>query len=95
MRFGIPVVLISLTMIGASALAAGPFAEHFAHEWHASEVVFVGYSFGADVLPVVLNRLPRDLQPRVAGLVQARPLPGGHHFDGDFDAVARMLRPGP
>jgi len=31
-------------------------------KWHATRVALVGYSFGADVLPFLFNRLPPDLQ---------------------------------
>jgi type IV secretory pathway VirJ component len=34
-------------------------------KWHATEVALIGYSFGADVLPFVYNRLPRNLRSRV------------------------------
>lgn len=130
-------------------------AEHYGREWHATEVVYIGYSFGADVLPMVLNRLPRNLAPRTAGLTLIAPsdtanfeikvtgwlgavhpgpptlpeleklrglpmvclygaaddgsvcpllpkglarveaLPGGHHFGGDYDSVAKSVLPAP
>jgi len=31
-------------------------------KWHATRVALIGYSFGADVLPFAVNRLPGDLQ---------------------------------
>lgn len=37
--------------------------QHYSALWNRPKVVVVGYSFGADVLPFVLNRLPKeDLQ---------------------------------
>jgi type IV secretory pathway VirJ component len=36
--------------------------------WHKTRIVLVGYSFGADVLPFVVTRLPEDLRAKV-GLV--------------------------
>ena len=33
--------------------------------WKKEKVILVGYSFGADVLPAVANRLPADLQERI------------------------------
>jgi type IV secretory pathway VirJ component len=36
--------------------------------WHAQRVLLIGYSFGADVLPFVVNRLPPDLLARVASV---------------------------
>ncbi len=37
---------------------------HYLAAWHKERVVYVGYSHGADVLPFLLNRLPRDLRQR-------------------------------
>ena len=127
--------------------------EHYGQQWRAQDLWLVGYSFGADVLPVVLNRLPADVRVRVrgltliapssyatfeiklrawfggstpglptvpelarlrglpivclygeadadavcpslpAGLATVRRLPGGHHFGGDYAAVARAVLP--
>ena len=39
---------------------------HYFSSWDKSEVLLIGYSFGADVLPFVVNRLPADLRARVA-----------------------------
>ena len=120
---------------------------YYAHRWKRSDIVVVGYSQGADVLPFALNRLPTRTreQVRLAALLglgqkaafefhvtnwigpsgdkpilpeaskldaattlcvygqdekdslcptlaplHARPLalPGGHHFGGDYDALA-------
>lgn len=36
--------------------------------WGKQRVLLVGYSFGADVLPFVVNRLPPDLRARVASV---------------------------
>lgn len=116
------------------------------------QIVFIGYSFGADVLPFVLNRLPSELKTRVQAAfivgssgntdfeihlldmlgagknrgMEVLPelnklnenriviisseddkgldtkgirsknilevtLPGGHHFDGDPDALAGVI----
>jgi type IV secretory pathway VirJ component len=127
---------------------------HYRERWGARQVVLVGYSFGACVLPFALNRLPADdrasvvqvsllgLEPRasfefhVTGWLGADPggpevLPevlridparlqcfhgeeeeatlcrapelaqaeiirtaGGHHFDGDYAALARRIQQG-
>jgi type IV secretory pathway VirJ component len=48
----------------ASDLAA--VIETYAARWHAQKVALIGYSFGADVLPFLYNRLPRDDRQRVA-----------------------------
>jgi len=39
---------------------------HYLSAWNKSKVLLVGYSFGADVLPFVLNRLPQELRSQVA-----------------------------
>ncbi|MGB5065273.1 MAG: AcvB/VirJ family lysyl-phosphatidylglycerol hydrolase [Candidatus Competibacter sp.] len=33
--------------------------------WKKERIVLIGYSFGADVLPAVINRLPQDLRERI------------------------------
>ncbi len=38
---------------------------HYLESWHKQRVLLVGYSFGADVLPFIVNRLPADLQARI------------------------------
>jgi type IV secretory pathway VirJ component len=39
---------------------------HYLAAWNKKRVLLVGYSFGADVLPFVVNRLPADLKSQVA-----------------------------
>jgi type IV secretory pathway VirJ component len=41
---------------------------HYFAAWNAQRVLLIGYSFGADVLPFVVNRLPPDLRARVASV---------------------------
>jgi type IV secretory pathway VirJ component len=41
---------------------------HYLATWHATQVVLVGYSFGADVMPFIVNRLPPDLRARIASV---------------------------
>ncbi|MCB1624997.1 MAG: virulence factor family protein [Pseudomonadales bacterium] len=38
---------------------------HYLRAWSKTEILLVGYSFGADVMPFVVNRLPADLRARV------------------------------
>jgi type IV secretory pathway VirJ component len=125
---------------------------HFLQAWNASEVVLVGYSRGADVLPFMVTRLPDDLRKRIRvmallgvslmagfefhftdllgathrtdrptvpeinrlhdlrvlcvygtdetdsacrhlprGVATVIALPGGHHFDGAYDEIARRI----
>jgi type IV secretory pathway VirJ component len=42
--------------------------EHYAAAWGKPRVLLVGYSFGADVLPFLVNRLPAADAARVAGV---------------------------
>jgi type IV secretory pathway VirJ component len=39
---------------------------HYLAAWNKQRVLLVGYSFGADVLPFVVNRLPPELRSHVA-----------------------------
>jgi type IV secretory pathway VirJ component len=41
---------------------------HYFAAWSKRRVLLIGYSFGADVLPFVVNRLPKDLRARVASV---------------------------
>ncbi len=47
----------------------------YSERWHARELWLIGYSFGADVLPFIATRLPRDIQSRVAVLALLGPAP--------------------
>jgi type IV secretory pathway VirJ component len=38
---------------------------HYTSQWSVNRVILVGYSFGADVLPFLVNRLPNGLLPHV------------------------------
>ena len=49
--------------------------EHYSQAWHRSRVRLVGYSFGADVLPFLVNRLPAVVRARVAGVTLLGPSP--------------------
>jgi type IV secretory pathway VirJ component len=48
---------------------------HYLTVWGKERAILVGYSFGADVLPVIFNRLPADLQGRVSAVVLLGPSP--------------------
>ena len=41
---------------------------HYLQAWHKTEVALAGYSFGADVMPVIVNRLPADLKARITNI---------------------------
>jgi len=42
--------------------------ETYSAEWKKEKVILVGYSFGADVMPFVYNRLPEKLKRNIIGL---------------------------
>ena len=42
--------------------------EHYAAQWHKTRVLLIGYSFGADVMPSIFNRLPAQARARVASI---------------------------
>ena len=42
--------------------------EQYAARWHKQSVLLIGYSFGADVMPFVFNRLPAATRARVASV---------------------------
>ncbi|NBA95800.1 virulence factor family protein [Pseudomonas sp. R5(2019)] len=42
---------------------------HYRQKWGTRRFVLAGYSFGADVLPAIYNRLPADAQERVDAVV--------------------------
>jgi type IV secretory pathway VirJ component len=42
--------------------------EHYATLWHKARVMLIGYSFGADVMPAIFNRLTEQSRERVASI---------------------------
>jgi type IV secretory pathway VirJ component len=124
---------------------------HFLQDWKRQKVIIIGYSFGADVLPFIINRFPSDLQSKIqllaligpsqkadfefhltdwvgnfgndgeptvpeirklkqkslcfygdyekdsacphvqTKLVKIIPLRGGHHFNGDYQMLAKSI----
>jgi type IV secretory pathway VirJ component len=57
----------------AAAVDLGRLVRHYLAAWHSSRVILVGYSFGADVLPFLVNRLPADTAARVQAVVLLGP----------------------
>ncbi len=47
--------------------------EHYTTAWHRERVVVVGYSFGADVAPFLVNRLPAAARARVGKVALLTP----------------------
>jgi type IV secretory pathway VirJ component len=41
---------------------------HYLQTWHKSDFALAGYSFGADVMPVIVNHLPADLKARITNI---------------------------
>jgi type IV secretory pathway VirJ component len=41
---------------------------HYMAAWKRQRVLLIGYSFGANVLPFIVNRLPAQLRERIAGV---------------------------
>ena len=39
--------------------------QHYRHQWSVQNVILIGYSFGADVLPATYNRLPPSDRARI------------------------------
>ena len=48
-----------------AATDAARLLRHYLSAWQRERVLLVGYSFGADVLPFIVARLPEDLRARV------------------------------
>jgi type IV secretory pathway VirJ component len=52
----------------ATARDVARLLRHYLVAWNKQRVLLIGYSFGADVLPFVVNRLPPELLERVASV---------------------------
>jgi len=72
---GVPVVgLNSLKYFWRPRTPEGAAADvdrvlrHYLAAWNKGQVLLIGYSFGADVLPSIVNRLPSDLRARVVSI---------------------------
>ena len=91
---GIPVIGIDAQKYFWEARTPGETAaeltkviRHYIAAWNKTSFVLCGYSFGADVIPFMLTRLPADLRPKVKSAVMMSPDP-----HGDFEIhVADML----
>ncbi|HEY0720867.1 MAG TPA: AcvB/VirJ family lysyl-phosphatidylglycerol hydrolase [Gammaproteobacteria bacterium] len=81
-RAGVPVVgLNSLRYFWkprdatTTASDVARIARHYLAAWHKQRLLLIGYSFGANVLPFVVERLPVDLRQRVALVALLGPEP--------------------
>ncbi|MEI6387339.1 MAG: AcvB/VirJ family lysyl-phosphatidylglycerol hydrolase [Spirochaetota bacterium] len=55
------------------ALDLARVIDSYAVQWSRDKVILAGYSFGADVLPFAMTRLPPSVADRVVGLVMIAP----------------------
>jgi type IV secretory pathway VirJ component len=53
---------------GQAANDVARVIRHYLAAWNKTRVLLVGYSFGADALPFIVNRLPADLKQAVASV---------------------------
>jgi type IV secretory pathway VirJ component len=53
---------------GAAASDLARLVRYYLANWQKQRVLLIGYSFGADVLPFLVNRLPADIRSRVDGV---------------------------
>ena len=58
-----------------TAAAVAGIIEWYTQHWNKRRVILFGYSFGADVLPFIVNRLPPPVQARIDRVVLAGPGP--------------------
>lgn len=63
--------------------------EHFLTDWKKAHFILIGYSFGADVAPFVVNRLPAPLRGRLATVSLL-----GIESDADFEVSVADWIPG-
>ena len=61
--------------------------------WHRSDIVLVGYSRGADMIPFVANRLPGDLRERIHKIVLIGPVENASFQFHYIDLVKNVHRP--
>ncbi|MBM5459805.1 virulence factor family protein [Pseudomonas sp. P66] len=52
-----------------SAIDLSELMQHYRQKWGTKRFVLTGYSFGADVLPAIYNRLPAEDQKRIDAVI--------------------------
>jgi type IV secretory pathway VirJ component len=72
-----------------SAAAVAALARHYFSAWDRNRLILVGYSFGADVLPHILNRLPDELRQQLALAVLLGP---SHNADFEFHVATWLAK---
>ncbi len=60
---------------GGAAADLARLIDHYTATWKKSQVLIVGYSFGADVAPYLVNGLPDRLRARIARVALLGPSP--------------------
>lgn len=77
---GIPVAALNTRKYFGEARTPDSAAEdlariirHYLDAWHARQFITVGYSYGANVLPYLMTRLPQDLRDRSRAVVLVSP----------------------
>lgn len=56
-----------------TAATAVELLNNFSKKWHKTKFILVGYSFGADVMPFIFNRLPVTLSKKCMGMALFSP----------------------
>lgn len=69
----------------AAAADLGDIIDHYAAAWDRPRVILVGYSFGADSLPLIVEQLPAQDRARVRSMVLISP---ADHADMVFDGLS-------
>jgi type IV secretory pathway VirJ component len=86
-----------------SALAIGNYLEKQLQNRKNQQVILVGYSFGSDVLPFIVNRLPNDIKSKLSCVVFLAPFTStdfeihlsdmiGKPKDRSMDVIGEMNR---
>lgn len=69
---------------------------HYLKTYHKDRVLLIGYSFGADVLPFLVNRLPQDIQARADLVVLLGPSTSAQfefHLSNWFEGTSKDAQP--
>ncbi|MGE5179832.1 MAG: AcvB/VirJ family lysyl-phosphatidylglycerol hydrolase [Bacteroidota bacterium] len=77
---GVPVVALNTRKYFGTERTPDAAAEdlarilrHYLGQWHARQFVAIGYSFGANVMPYLVTRLPQDLRARIRSIALLAP----------------------
>lgn len=80
-----------------------PVLYKYLNEWNKKEIVMVGYSFGAEIMPFLVTRLPNDLKEKVKLVAMITPSESSDFtihlndmltFNGkyDYDVIAEVQK---